>query len=272
MADKDRTEALLSWYGRHRRDIAWRSTSDPWAILVSEVMAQQTQVTRVIPKWRSFMTRFPTPADCAAAPRAAVVAMWSGLGYNTRAVRLHAAASRVTADGWPTTTEGLAALPGVGPYTAAAVACFAFGEQVPTVDTNFRRVLSRWAGRALDGAALWERARDELPDGAAVDWNQAVMDLGASLCTPRDPSCDTCPVASWCADPTIYQPPRPQGRFEGSRREARGAVIRVLSTGPASAADISATESIADGRIRQALAHLQDEGLITRSEGCWTLT
>ncbi len=267
-----RTEALLAWYGRHQREVAWRRTTDPWAILVSEVMAQQTQVPRVIPKWQAFMERFPTPADCAAAPRAEVLSVWSGLGYNDRAIRLQAAATRIAETGWPTTLEGLQGLPGVGPYTAAAVACFSFGVQVPAVDTNVRRVLSRWAGKALERRALHDFAERELPDGLAADWNQALMDLGASVCTPRDPACSICPVASDCLDPTIYAPPRAQGRFEGSRRQARGAVIRSLIAGPGAATEIAMAESMVVARVEAALEQLSNEGIVrVAADGRWSI-
>lgn len=267
----DRAAALLDWYGRHRRDAPWRDTSDPWRILVSEVMSQQTQVSRVIPKWRAFLERFPAPGDCAAAPRSEVLAMWSGLGYNSRAIRLQEAAQLIDEEGWPTSSKALQALPGVGPYTAAAVACFAFGEQVPAIDTNLRRVLSRWAGLPLDRGALEEYASTALPEGFAEDWNQAVMDLAASICSPREPSCAICPVAEWCADPTVYEPPRPQGRFEGSTREARGAVIRVLTAGPATADEIAEREGIESARIAAALEVLEAERLVTHAAVGWRI-
>ncbi len=267
----ERAAALLDWYGRHRRDAPWRITSDPWAILVSEVMSQQTQVARVIPKWRAFLDRFPTPEACAAAPLSDVLALWSGLGYNSRAVRLRDAAAIVAEQGWPTSREELIALPGVGPYTAAAVACFAFGEQVPALDTNLRRVLSRWAGLPLDPVALADYARGELPDGFAEDWNQAVMDLAATVCSPRDPSCGICPVEEWCADPSVYEPPRSQGRFEGSSREARGAAIRVLTAGPATITEVAKQSGIDPSRIQVALERLAHERLVVHAADGWRI-
>ena len=272
MVESARTAALLAWYGSHLREIPWRRTTDPWAILVSEVMAQQTQVSRVIPKWRAFMDRFPDPSACAAASRAELLSMWSGLGYNSRAVRLHEAAARIAEHGWPTTPQGLQSLPGVGPYTAAAVACFAFGAQIPTIDTNLRRVLSRWEGTALDGGDLRDAAEAALPHGMAADWNQAVMDLGASICAPREPVCGICPVTAWCLDPTVYSPPRPQGRFEGSAREARGAVIRTLTSGPATTSDITTAVAISAARVTAALDALQAEGLVEQGlDGLWAI-
>src|SRR3954470_16507296 len=153
--------AVLDWYARSRRDLAWRRTTDPYAILVSEVMLQQTQVARVVPRYLEWIARWPTAAVLAAASRADVLAAWVGLGYNRRALALHAAAETVARDGWP---PDLRALPGVGPYTAAAVASFAFGAQVAAVDTNVRRVAER-LGRGTPAALL--------APGRAAQWNQA---------------------------------------------------------------------------------------------------
>ena len=227
---RDRNRALLRWYADHRRDLPWRSDPTPYGTLVSEAMLQQTQVDRVIPRYRAFMERWPTVEALASADREEIVAEWSGLGYNARAVRLHDAARRIAAEGWPTTSEGLAALPGVGPYTAAAIASIGFGEHAAAVDTNLRRVLSRWEGEALSGASLRTVAQDCVGRPAG-DWNQAMMDLGATLCRPRAPRCGACPVSEWCADPTVYEAPRPQGRFEGSRRQLRGALVRAHARG-----------------------------------------
>lgn len=264
----DRAEALLDWYGRHRRDFPWRRTRDPWAILSVEVMSQQTQIARVERHWVAWMERFPDPATCAAATLADVLALWSGLGYNSRARRLHESAAIITAEGWPVTAAGLRALPGVGPYTAAAVACQAFGEQVPTVDTNHRRVLSRWVGEPLAGRRLDEVAAAELPDGLAEDWNQALMDLGAALCLPT-PRCDACPVRDGCADPSVYGPPPGQAPYAGSSREARGKVLRRLVDGPATQAELVAATGLADERVSAAVAALADEATITRRGGRW---
>ena len=207
-----RTAALLDWYAVNRRELPWRDESDPYRVLVSEVMLQQTQASRVVSHYRSFVERFPTVQALADGAPADVLAAWQGLGYNRRAIRLHEAARQIAADGWPPPGE-LDRLPGVGPYTAAAVACFAFGTPVAAPDTNARRVLSRWEGRALSGRSLWEEAARRLPPEAAAAWNQALMDLGSAVCRPRRPSCDRCPVAAWCTDPSVYEPPRPQGRF-----------------------------------------------------------
>ncbi len=191
-------------------------------------MLQQTQAERVVGHYTRFLQVYPTPAELAAAAPAEVLSVWSGLGYNRRALRLREAARVIASTGWPTTQATLGELPGVGRYTAAAVACFAFGAQIATPDTNMRRVLGRWYGRTLHGNSLDEAAAAELPPGRAADWNQAVMDLGATCCKPLKPACSRCPVQAWCAGPETYAPPPPQPRFEGSARQARGAVVRTL--------------------------------------------
>jgi A/G-specific adenine glycosylase len=258
-----RNDALLAWYQDHRRRLPWRQTTDPYRILVSEIMLQQTQVGRVIPRYGRFLERFPTAAALAAAAPAEVIAEWNGLGYNLRARRLWEAAREVAAGGWPDDVAGLRRLPGVGPYTAAAVACLAFGRPVAAVDTNLRRVLSRWAGRALDGADLREEAAAAIDPDAPADWNQAVMDLGATRCRPRAPRCGDCPVARWCTDPTVEVAPAAQPPFEGSRRQARGAVIRHLSTsGPATLDRLAEATGLARLRIADAVDSLQADGML----------
>src|SRR3954469_10724557 len=186
-------DALLDWYENVRRPLPWRFTRDPWALLVSEVMLQQTQAARVVPHYERFLARFATPAACAAAPVAEVIAAWSGLGYNRRALALRAAAGVVAASGWP---SDLTALPGVGPYTAAAVASFAWDAQVAAVDTHVARVLARRQGGPP--AAAPARAAELLPAGRAAEFNQAMMELGATVCRPRAPRCGACPVAPGC--------------------------------------------------------------------------
>lgn len=256
-AVRGRNQALLHWYGAHKRDLPWRDTGDPYATLVSEVMLQQTQVDRVIPRFESFMTRFPTVHDLAAAQRIDVLEEWSGLGYNSRAVRLHEAAAVVSTNGWP---EDLTTLPGVGPYTASAIGSMAFGRNEPAVDTNLRRVLSRWIGVPLEGRELREAA-NELVGHPAGDWNQALMDLGSSLCRPRNPLCAECPVSAHCADPTIYAPPRPQGAFEGSRRELRGALVRAHVAG-ADPREAGARLGRSDNEVEEVIDDLVAEGLL----------
>lgn len=252
-----RNEALLRWYRANKRDLPWRDVGDPYATLVSEVMLQQTQVDRVIPRYETFMARFPTVHDLADASRIAVLEEWSGLGYNSRAVRLHEAAAIVSEHGWP---EDLTTLPGIGPYTAAAVGSMAMGRAEPAVDTNLKRVISRWVGQPLDGRELQDAAELLVGDPAG-DWNQALMDLGSSLCTPRNPSCDACPVAEHCTDSTVYSPPRRQGTFAGSRRELRGAIVRAHVGG-----DDPREAGLEIGRsaeeVEQAMVDLAAEGLL----------
>lgn len=266
-----RREALLTWYDRARRPLPWRDTQDPYAVLVSEVMAQQTQISRVVPYYERFLDRFPTPASLAEAPLAAVLSAWSGLGYNRRARFLQAAAAQVVEHGWPTTSHGLQALPGVGPYTAAAVASIAFGEPVPAVDTNAKRVLSRWAGTPLTGRALQGAASEALDQSRPAAWNQAIMDLGARLCTPR-PKCEECPVSDWCADASVYSTPPAQTPFAGSARQARGAIIKALVGHQDATASVLATRTgLPTHRLDQALAGLEADGLIERMGGRWRL-
>jgi A/G-specific adenine glycosylase len=193
---------LLTWWADAGRDLPWRRTRDPWAVLVCEVMAQQTQVARVVERWPVFLERFPTPAACAAAPVADVLRLWSGMGYNRRALALHACAVRVVEDhggALPADVDALRALPGVGPYTARAVAAFAHELDHGVVDTNSARVLARWAGERLGSRAMQDAADAAVPRGQAWAWNQAMLDLGATVCLRRSPRCDVCPVVEQCA-------------------------------------------------------------------------
>jgi A/G-specific adenine glycosylase len=256
-----RNAALLGWYRLNRRDLPWRRTTDPWAILVSEVMLQQTQAGRVADRYPAFLIRYPTPAALASTPIADALARWDGLGYPRRLVRLRQTAAIVSEHGWPESVAGLIRLPGVGRYTAAAVACFAFGVSLPAIDTNLRRVLSRWNGRALTGRDLEEAADAALEVDVASDWNQAVMDLGATICRPR-PACDRCPVAAWCADPAVRVPVPPQGRFPGSHREARGAVLRALLDGPGDRAGLAVRTGLSTDRVEAAIQSLLADGLV----------
>ncbi|MEN8234042.1 MAG: A/G-specific adenine glycosylase [Actinomycetota bacterium] len=263
--DRERNDALLSWYGERRRPLPWRESNDPYRILVSEVMLQQTQVDRVVPYFERFIARFPTTDALASAPLRDVLDAWSGLGYNARAQRLREAARIITDDGWPTTPPELEELPGVGPYTAAAVASIAFGANVAAVDTNLQRVLSRWHGEVLRGAPLHAVASGVLGEPAS-DWNQAMMDLGSSVCSPRSPVCGECPVKDWCAGPDAYAPPTPQGRFEGSARQLRGAVVRSLVGGPSTVRQLSQQTGFSAADVRFALEDLSDEDLVKASE------
>jgi A/G-specific adenine glycosylase len=231
-------ERLLTWYREHGRDLPWRHTRDPYAILVSEVMLQQTQVERVIPRWRAWLERWPTAGALAAASPADVIVAWQGLGYNRRAINLHRAAVIVTERGWP---DDLTELPGVGPYTAAAVGNFALGRYVLPVDTNVRRIQER-TGRSFDGSCA-----------------QALFDLGATICLARIPRCGECPLAASCpARGSRYEPLRRQSKFEGSFRERRAHALRAVARG----------EQPRDG---EALVALERDGLVTLSEGVASL-
>ena len=235
--------AALAWGEQVRRDLPWRRTRDPWAVLVSETMLQQTQVARVVPRFLGFIERFPTAQACADVQAGEVLRWWSGLGYNSRALRLHAAARVVAGElggRFPSTLAGLRRLPGVGPYTARAVLAFAFETDAAVVDTNIARTLARWHGRPLRPAEVQERADAALPAGRAWAWNQSLLDLGATLCTARRPSCESCPLAPSCS---WWQAGRPapdpavgsahtgsrQSTFEGSDRQGRGRLVRALT-------------------------------------------
>lgn len=269
--ERERNEALTGWYRRERRELPWRATTDPYSVLVSEMMLQQTQADRVAPFYLRFLAAFPTVEALAAATLGEVLVAWNGLGYNRRARMLHEAAGIVAAEGWPVAVGDLAALPGVGPYTARALAAFAFGAQVAAIDTNVRRVVSRWHGEPLSGQALELAALSDLGDAAAT-WNQAVMDLGATVCLARGPRCDQCPVSQWCAGPDVYTPARAQGRFEGSARQVRGALIRRLVTGPAPLDRLAAETGFDVGRVHDALADLASEGMVEEtSDGHYQL-
>ncbi len=198
---------LLTWYAAEQRELPWRATGDPYAILVSEMMLQQTQVERVLPKFQQFLATFPTLAALAAAPTADVISAWVPLGYNMRAVRLQSIARQVIAayDGCiPDSIEELLKLKGIGRYTAGAIACFAYRKQVATVDTNIRRVLHRiflgleYPAPRLNDSQLLTLAEQVLPPGEAYNWNQALMDLGATICSSNNPQCTRCPVQESC--------------------------------------------------------------------------
>lgn len=189
---------LLAWYRQAGRDLPWRRTTDPYAIWVSEIMLQQTRVAAVIPFYERFMARFPDVGALARAREATVLSLWSGLGYYRRARMLHAGAKIVARDGMPDTATGLRALPGVGDYTAAAVASIAFGECSPVVDGNVERVVARHSAAdcTKSETRAWMDAR--IPEDAPADFNQAVMELGAMICTPRSPKCVECPISDTC--------------------------------------------------------------------------
>ncbi len=226
--------ALLDWYSENARPLPWRETTDPYAILVSEVMLQQTQVERVVPRYHAWLDRWPTAEALAAASPAEVILAWQGLGYNRRAISLHRAAQHVAENGWP---DDLTELPGVGPYTAGAVGNFAFGRDVLPVDTNVRRIQER-TGEQFDSACT-----------------QALFDLGATICLARIPRCDVCPLAAGCPSRGArYAPLRKQSRFEGSFRQRRAVALRAVAAG----------EQPGDG---DALVSLQRDGLVVLRDG-----
>lgn len=231
-------------------------------------MAQQTQVTRVAAVFERFVVRFPTPRTLADAPTDEVISAWEDLGYLRRALALREAAARIANDGWPRDPESLSELPGVGPYTASAVACFAFGHAVPAVDVNLRRVLSRWTGETLAVDEARRVGSALLDQGHPAEWNQAVMDLAAAHCRPRSPRCGSCPVVRWCTDPSIEIGARRQSRFEGSVRQARASVLKTLAaSGPLPVEDLVASLPLAEDRVSRALSDLVDEGIVVETGG-----
>lgn len=254
---------LLQWFANHARDLPWRRTRDPYAIMVAEVMLQQTQVDRVIPKYQAFLAAFPTIESLAAAPTAEVIRLWAGLGYNRRAVNLQRAAQVIVAQHGgkvPDSVTALRALPGVGPYTAGAIACFAFERDVAFLDTNIRRVVRRLCVgpdhlAAVADSALLAHAEALIPPGQGWVWNQAIMELGALICTAASPACWRCPLRQHCrayaaavaADTALAETmaapalkrvaePRPAEPFVGSRRWYRGRIIAALRALPAGTA------------------------------------
>jgi A/G-specific adenine glycosylase len=236
-------DALLDWYDANGRDLPWRRTADPYAILVSEVMLQQTQVVRVIPRYEAWLERWPTAAALAAAPVAEVLAEWVGLGYNRRALRLREACTVVAQQGWP---DDLTELPGVGPYTAAAIGAFAFGRDTVARDTNVRRLFAR-LGRELAPR-----------EGEGPLFNQATIELGALVCRARAPRCDACPFEPAC--PWEGDEPRERAkavRFEDTDRWVRGRVVAALAAG-------EELPLIAPDRLARALDGLVRDGLVRR--------
>jgi A/G-specific adenine glycosylase len=223
---------LQAWFRANGRDLPWRRTRDPYAILVSEVMLQQTQVARVVPRWVAWLERWPDARSLAAASPAEVIRAWQGLGYNRRALNLHRAACAVAASGWP---DDLTELPGVGPYTAAAIRNQAFGEDVLPVDANVRRILDR-TGATFGGASL-----------------QALFDLGATVCLARIPRCGACPLAGACPSRgRRFEPVRKQGPLEGSFRQRRARTLRLVADGPRPLAELD----------EEALRSLERDGLV----------
>jgi A/G-specific adenine glycosylase len=230
-------DALLAWHALAARELPWRRTKDPYAILVSEVMLQQTQVDRVVPRYLRWLARWPTVGDLAAASPADVIREWQGLGYNRRALNLHRAARAISEHGWPADLEEL---PGVGPYTAGAIRNFALGQPVLPVDVNVDRVQRRTGHRFSPAAA------------------QALMDLGATTCIARVPRCGECPLASSCpSHGTRDEPARRQGAFEGSFRQRRAETLRLVTSRARRCDELDS----------QAVASLERDGLVVSKRG-----
>jgi A/G-specific adenine glycosylase len=280
---------VTDWFGGHARDLPWRRPGfSAWGTLVSEVMLQQTQVARVVPILEDWLRRWPTPADLAAAPPSEVLRAWGRLGYPRRALALHACATAIAEQHGnvvPEDVDVLLALPGVGDYTARAIAVFAHGHRHPVVDTNVRRVLAR----AVDGVALPgpPNARRDLPAMAALlpegreeqrAFNAGTMELGAIVCTARAPRCDECPLAGVCAwrlagFPAHEGPaPRRQARFEGSDRQLRGRVMAELRASDVPVTEPELAQVLPDAAVRsRILTGLRVDGLAVQAEGGWTL-
>ncbi|WP_199720132.1 A/G-specific adenine glycosylase [Pseudokineococcus lusitanus] len=303
--------AVLRWYAEHARDLPWRrpgasvlddapsaprtaeeARASAWGVLVSEVMLQQTPVVRVEPVWREWMARWPTPAALTAVPAGEAVRAWGRLGYPRRALRLHAAAVALVErhDGVvPEDADALRALPGVGAYTAAAVASFAHGQRHAVVDTNVRRVHARLVTGAAQPAPALTAAETALAVAllpatprAAAGWAVAVMELGALVCTARAPRCGACPVADRCAwqaagAPPAEGPPRRGQAWEGTDRQVRGRLLAVLreATAPVATADLEVAVPAPDDARRaqreRCLASLLADGLVERDDDRWAL-
>lgn len=248
---------MIRWYRTERRSFPWRTTRDPYRILLSEMMLQQTQASRVVAFYRRWLRQFPTFKTLADASTSEVLRAWSGLGYNSRALRLHKLAAIVVQRKparLPSTPDELQSLPGIGRYTAHAVACFAFGHRVPVVDVNIKRIVTRLTKKvrtpfeSVPDDAAWSLAGQLLPKKNAYDWNQALMDLGATICTARKPLCDRCPAAAFCrshASPVFLSRETPVRKKEPSRngiprRLIRGRILKIVQQHPVTARQAAA--------------------------------
>lgn len=276
--------SLLAWGARTRRPLPWRASRDPWEILVSEVMAQQTQVARVVPKWEAFLERWPTPDDAARASLGEILELWQGLGYPRRAKALWETAALVSQrGGFPTELADLLALPGIGGYTARAIQAFAYEFDVGVVDTNIARVLARRVGHRLTPREAQAEADRFVPTGEGWAHNQSLMDLGNQHCRPT-PVCDGCPISAWCSwSLEGYPSPDPaagsagvsgrQAAFEGSDRQGRGRLLAALHNGPVSDAALATVMGWPDDaeRAGRVSASLVSDGLAVHREGAYRL-
>ena len=283
LSRNDRIAAsLIQWGSGSLRDLPWRRTNDPWRVLVSEVMLQQTSVARVMPKYEAFLEAFPTPSALAMAPLGDALRLWSGLGYPRRCRNLQATAvvlHKQLNDCMPDSLEELLKLPGIGQYTARAVLAFAHRADVAVVDVNVSRVLSRLEGVPMKARALQDFADELVPQGLGWEWNQVMMDFGARHCTVRSPLCDSCPVRAQCKYKGVGDDPaqlsagvsKPQPRFEGSDRQARGRALRAVGDGSQRITDVIEAMHIDEVRAEKLIASLVDEGLLQRTGNTITL-
>lgn len=280
------TTALLRWGSSELRDLPWRRTNNAWCVFVSEVMLQQTSVARVLPKYEAFIERFPTPQSLAEASLGDALALWHGLGYPRRCRNLQASAQIIyTHHGGevPDTLEAMLALPGVGAYTARAVLSFAYRQDVAVVDTNVARIIARIKGVPLKARELQERADELLPMGLSWEWNQVMMDFGAHVCVARSPKCSQCVVQDICVwrggsdspdpAPATAGTSKPQSRFEGSDRQARGRAMKAAIKNELSHADVVEAMQLEHdpARAQRLIESLLSDGLLSHDKGLFTL-
>ena len=266
---------VLLWWDSEKRDLPWRATRDPWAILVSEFMLQQTQASRVVAKYHIFLKRFPNPISCANSNPGEVIELWSGLGYNRRAINLYQSAKKIAEKHQgvvPHKLSTLIDLPGIGNYTARAILAFSYEQDVAVVDVNVKRVLSRLKGRPLSTKEAQSIADQNLPKGEGWRWNQAMIEIGATICTARKTHCSNCPFkanCNWTKDQTAPDPAIAMGRkklerFEGSDRQGRGKLISALRNEPVMEKDAPQILGWTNDyeRCQRVLKKLERDGLI----------
>ena len=266
---------VFLWWDSEKRDLPWRISRDPWAILVSEFMLQQTQASRVVEKYKTFLKRFPNPTTCANSTPGKVIELWSGLGYNRRAINLHRTAKIIAEKHKGTVPDELSLLldlPGIGDYTARAILAFSFEKDVAVVDVNVKRVLSRLEGRTLSMEEAQSIADQNLPTGEGWRWNQAMIEIGATICTARKTKCDKCPLKETCTwtknqaatDPAISVKSKKLETFEGSDRQGRGKLINALRNEPIMEKDAPQIFGWPNDhkRCKRVLEKLEKDGLI----------